>query len=342
VWATLEEQLWGILVMTRTGPSRKRSIDELLGEIDELHSCPPVVASILSATRDEDFDIRRVVDCIERDPALAASILRLVNSSYFGLANEVSSIQHAVTYVGRRTLRLAVLSFGLVDRLMEGTPASLFEDYWRRALTMACAARRCMKGVEEDDDAVYCAGLFADLGVLVLAQVEPSRYPPIYLDCPHGSDLVDAERDTFGFDHPTVTARLLSRWKFPEDVVEATANHESHSHSRSILGQAVYGASLLAEALWSPGIWKPASIEMTNLRRVLRDEFDIDVDGLISLAEYCRREFRESAELFRVNVTGDIDVEAIRREAKQLFTDAAMEAVIYVDSLESLMGKDRK
>lgn len=100
---------------------------------------------------------------------------RIPNSdSLFGLANKVSGVQHAVTYLGRRTLRIAVLSFGLVDCLMEATPAVLFEVYWRRALTMACAARLCAKGVNEDEDTAYCAGLFADLGVLVFAQTDPS------------------------------------------------------------------------------------------------------------------------------------------------------------------------
>ena len=323
--------------MTRIGPDSRRNIDDLLDEIDALHSYPPVLQQILALTRDEDFDIRRVVDCVQHEPAIAASLLRFANSSHFGLINKVANVQHALVYLGRRTLRLAVLNFGLADRLMKSTPASLFEHYWRHALTMACAARRCVNEVNGDDDTAYSAGLFADLGVLVFAQVEPSAYPPIYLGCNHGIDLVDAERRTFGFDHTTVTARLLSRWNFPANVVEATANHESYSPDRNILDQAVHTASLLAEAFWNSGIRAPSSMEMHHLRRVLQDEFDIDVDGLISLAESCRTEFRECAELFRVRVAGDIDAAAICREARQLYRDTAMDAVIHLDAIEGVI-----
>jgi HD-like signal output (HDOD) protein len=331
------KQLEGSVVMTRGGPKPSRSIDGLLDQIDELHSYPPIVQQILAETRDDDFDIRRVVACVQRDPALASSILRLVNSSYFGLANKVASVQHAMTYLGRRTLRLAVLSFGLVDRLVKATPAQLFEDYWRRELTIACAARRCAKGTEEDADTAYSAGLFADLGVLILAQVEPTTYPTLYMDCPHGLDLIGAERRQFGFDHAAVTARLLRRWKFPETAVQATANHESFSPERPVLDHAVYAGSLLAEVLWKPGTPPQGHGHMADLRRVLEDIFDTDVDGLISLAEACRTEFRQSAELFRVNVKGDIDVKAIRREAQRLYQDTAMDAVIHLDSLEGIL-----
>ena len=306
--------------MTRTGPRRKPNIDERIDAVDKLHSYPPIVQKILSVISDEDFDIRRVVGYIKRDPALAASILRLVNSSHFGLANKVSGVQHAVTYLGRRTLRIAVLSFGLVDRLMEATPAVLFEVYWRRALTMACAARLCAKGVNEDEDTAYCAGLFADLGVLVFAQTDPSGYPSLYLNHLHSIDLIDAEREVFGYDHAAVTARLLSRWKFPANIVDAVADYQSYRPGRDILVQSIHAASLLAELLWTSD-----SQQLPALQCVLRDEFDREIDDLISLAYHCETEFLESAELFHIDVPGGINVETIRRDAQRLLTDTAVE-----------------
>lgn len=308
-------------------------IDRLLDGVERLHTSPAVAQKVLSLTSDPYFEVPEIVDCLEKDPALAASILRLINSSHFGLSNKVSSIQFAVTYLGRHSLRLAVLSFGLVDGLMRAAPATLFDDYWRRALTMALASRLCFEQDGGQQDVAFSAGLFADLGVLVFAQTDPKGYTSAYLRHDHHGQLVRIEREMFGFDHAAVSARLLARWAFPPELTEAVANHQCESAEGGRLGLAVFAASLLAEVLWVPE--RP---HMAQLQRVLQNHFQRDVDGLISLALDCKSAFAECAALFQVNVpAGDVDAQSLRREAQRQFELAAIDVSLELDTLEAIV-----
>lgn len=312
-----------------------KDIDRLLDGIERLHSSPAVAQKVLSLTSDPYFEVAEVVDCLEKDPALAASVLRLINSSHFGLLHKVSSIQFAVTYLGRHSLRLAVLGFALVDGLMRSAPAVLFDDYWRRALTMALASRLCYENEGSNQDVAFSAGLFADLGVLVFAQNAPDSYPAVYLGYDHHDDLVSVEQEMFGFDHTAVSAGLLKRWNFPEHLIEAVALHQSgpESHDAPLLHKTVHAASLLAQVLWVPD-----SPHMATLQTILQDDFGRNIDGLISLAVDCKTQFADCADLFRVNVSSEeIDADALRREAERQFHLAAIDASLELDTLEAIV-----
>jgi HD-like signal output (HDOD) protein len=312
-----------------------KDIDRLLDGIERLHTSPAVAQRVLSLTSDPYFEVTEVVECLERDPALAASVLRLINSSHFGLLHKVSSIQYAVTYLGRHSLRLAVLGFALVDGLMRSAPAVLFDDYWRRALTMALASRLCFDDEAASQDVAFSAGLFADLGVLVLAQDAPEGYPAIYLGHDHHDDLVSVEKEMFGFDHAAVSARLLQRWNFPDHLIDAVALHQSspESEDEPLLNKAVHAASLLAQILWVP-----QSPHVATLQSILQSDFNRDIDGLISLAVECKNQFADCASLFRVNVSsGEFDAAALRHEAERQFHLAAIDASLELDTLEAIV-----
>ncbi len=281
-------------------------------------------------TRDPYFEIAEVVKCLEHDPPLAGSILRLVNSSHFGLAHQVSSIQQAVAYLGRRALRLAVISFGLVKNLTSDAPGELYSLYWRRSLTMACAARLCAKRIDVDADEAFTAGLLADLGMLVLAQVHADEYVRLANDHPDPEELVEAERACYGYDHAAVTARLLKKWHLPEELIEATSDHHRLQRSGSPLTQLVYVSHVFAEILWTP-----AGGHMKAFQALLAELFEIDIDGLLDLALDCQQAVNESAEIFQVKLAGEIDVDAVQDEARRQFESAAIMATLDLDSLEA-------
>jgi hypothetical protein len=232
-------------------------------------------------------------------------------------------------------LRLAVLGFALVDGLMRSAPAVLFEDYWRRALTMALASRLCFQIRNSQQDVAFSAGLFADLGVLVFAQEARDTYPTIYLNHDHHQDLIAVEQEMFGFDHAAVSASLLKRWNFPQPLIDAVAQHQTGPESTEdpFLNKAVYAASLLAQVLWVP-----ESRHMATLQSILQDDFGLDTDGLISLAVDCKNQFHDCAAMFRVDVSAEeIDAAALRREAERQFHLAAIDASLELDTLESIV-----
>lgn len=115
--------------------------------------------------------------------------------------------------IGQRSLRLIALTFGIVDTLTRGVNAELYQRFWKRALCMSSVASRLSR--ERDDvicDDVYTAGLLADIGMLVFAQVHGEHYAIFSQKFVHGPELIESERCEFGVAHPYLGARLLERW----------------------------------------------------------------------------------------------------------------------------------
>lgn len=309
------------------------SLDLFLNRLDKLHSSPTIALRVMQLTRDPEFDVNTVAESLELDPALSASILRLVNSSYYGLVDEVTNLRHALTYLGRRSLRLAVLSFGLVKTLVSGAPAQFHQTYWKRSLTMAAAARECAKMMDDnlvDPDTAFATGLIADLGMLAIAQLETEKYISIAEEPDHTIDLVQRERAEFGFDHMAVSQRLMTRWQLPEELVEAVGNHHTYLPAAAPLNHVALVANLITEVIWTP-----VCPYMQPLQQVLVRQLGLGIDDLITLVLATQKSIEEGSDIFGVQLQGEIDLESVERQARELFKVAAIEMADDLDSIEA-------
>jgi len=314
-----------------TEAQRGAALDEFLNRLDKLHSSPTIALRVMEITRNPEFEMRSVVECLELDPALSASILRLVNSSYYGLADEVCNVRHALTYLGRRSLRLAVLSFGLVKTLVDGAPAKFHQYYWKRSLTMAAAARECAKlvrGQQVDADTAFTTGLIADIGMLAFAQLETDPYVEIAGEPDHTVSLPKLERGEFGFDHMAVSQRLMTRWELPEDLVDAVGSHHTYLPISAPLNHVALVANLIAEVIWTP-----ACPYMQPLQQVMNRQLGLGIDDLISLVIDTRAAVEENAAIFGVSLQEEIDVDAVEQQAREQFRLAAQDLAKHPESL---------
>ncbi len=311
------------------------AMDGLIDHVDRLHSAPHVVSQVLRLLQDDDYRVCELVACLQADPALASSILRLVNSSYFGLARHTGNLQQAVSFLGSRSLRLAVLSFGLLKQLAKDTPALVYQDFWRRSLTMASVGARLAGGhMMMLAGEAYSAGLLADIGVLLLAQTETASYVKLYERAGHSLMLIESERERYGFHHGQLGARLLHRWNLPASLTDAVANHYMRPTSRDPLARITHIADLMADALWTP-----ESPRVNEARTLVESECQIDLDGFITLAVECKQAIEENARTFQVSLASSIDCDALLEQARRQYMDAAMEAAIDWDSLAELESR---
>lgn len=257
------------------------AIDQLISRIGQLHASPTVAQKVLQLTRDPEFEIREVAACLEQDPALAVRILRVVNSSRYGLARQVSNIRQATAYLGQRSLRMFAITFALVETLASRSNSPLSKNYWPRAITMAStAALLCETHQLDCQDDAYTSGLLADMGILILAQLESKRYEPLFESHEHGTPLLKAEQDEFAFTHPLLGARLLQVWEVPDSIVSAVANHHQPESQGDALSRVVQTADLLASAINHP---TPESLVLSEIR--LQQDFDMDREAFGSFIE---------------------------------------------------------
>lgn len=199
------------------------TIDRLITRAGQLCTLPAVAMKVLELTSDPQVDTRALKQCLENDPALTSKVLRVVNSSLFGLSREVSDLNQALALLGTKPLKLLVLGFSLPSGLFNGVEQHTLGWYWRHALTKAVAAREIAETAwSQSGDEAFVASLLQDLGLLLLIQ----QLGPPYIDFlekvrAQGGDLLALEAAAMGFDHTAVTSRLLGSWGLPENLVEA-------------------------------------------------------------------------------------------------------------------------
>ncbi|MCB0115042.1 MAG: HDOD domain-containing protein, partial [Caldilineaceae bacterium] len=148
-------------------------LQRLVARMKGLPVLPTVLAELMSAITSSGQSLRRVGDIIQRDMGLAAKVLQLVNSPYFGLVSEVRDVQHAATLLGLDALQNLVLAAG-VFRELEGlnVPASLLERLLDHSLAVAAVARSIAQDVglsAAGADHAFLGGVLHDVGKLLLA-----------------------------------------------------------------------------------------------------------------------------------------------------------------------------
>lgn len=195
----------------------------------DLYSLPAVAMKVLELTGSPKVDVRALKECIENDPALTSRILRVVNSSLFGLPREICDLNQALALLGIKPLKLLVLGFSLPGNMLSGVEAAVLGRYWRRALTRAVAARELSDVLwRRDGDEAFIAGLLLDVGVLVLVRDLGEPYVR-FLDRVYAErrSLAELERGSLGFTHVQLSAGLLRGWNLPETIVGAIGASEN-------------------------------------------------------------------------------------------------------------------
>lgn len=200
-------------------------LDQLVQHAQQLYSLPAVAMQVLELTRHPRVDVAALKDCIENDPALTAKLLRVTNSSLFGLSRQVTDLNQALALLGTKPLKLLVLGFSLPKALLAEVESHVLSSYWQYALTKAVAAREFGSQFwpEQADDA-FTAGLLQDLGVLALIQVIGQPFLDLYAQAfTQGWDLCELESSSIGFQHRALSGRMMEDWGLPESIVRVVA-----------------------------------------------------------------------------------------------------------------------
>jgi HD-like signal output (HDOD) protein len=317
-------------------PSLDQEFDRILAQVERVRTSAGVAHRVLRLIDDPDFETQQVVALLETDTALATQILQLVNSSYFGLPRQVASLRQAVICLGPRTLRLALLNYGVLQCLATGLPPDLREELLRHSLTAALVAETLLKRRDaEHADEAYCAGLIMDVGILAMLQAKLPNYRELLLDLRLAPKLAGAERDAYGFDHAQLGARLLTHWNLPPGIIDAVArHHEPPRRTDADLRTAVQVAALVAEALWLP-----QSPRVDEARRLLGEHYDYNIDAFIDLAVMCKEWLSEHATILNLHLRSEINIDQLRQRAMERFVAESVATAVECDGITSLLDQ---
>jgi len=200
-------------------------VEQIASRAAALYSRPTVALEIVQLTSEPQVDPRLLKDLLEKDPALTCKILRVVNSSFFGLRREVADLNQALNLLGNKPLRMLVLGFSLPDELFAEMAAEQLQWYWRTTLTRAVAARQLATELwGELGDEAFIVGLMHDIGILALLREFGQPYAKLLSRViEQRSDLAALERDSLGFNHVELSAALMKHWHLPQRLIDAVA-----------------------------------------------------------------------------------------------------------------------
>ena len=237
------------------------AIRDAVGGVSSLPVVPALYLELQNTLRDPRSDLKKVAGVVERDIAMSAKLLQLVNSAFFGVRSAngapIASVEQAVMLLGMNTvqhLTLASAVFAAYDVRDDffGFSLTLLQQH---ALLAARIATRLLTTKQEREEA-FVSALLHDAGKLVLA----SRFPEVYRRLSmqatrEGLPLTLLESAEFGTSHPEVGAYLFGIWGLPTVVVEAVAFHHDPSaagRGRFDVGGAVHIADVLAHEMTTP------------------------------------------------------------------------------------------
>jgi len=200
-----------------------------VGRIDALPSAPDAYWALTRAMLQANVSAQDIAGIVEQDPAMSAKVLQLINSAYFSLAHETTSIHSAVTYLGLDLLKGLALT-SQVFALAERQPAGLsLEAVQRRSLISARIAKRCVVDPALAEEA-FTIGIVHDIGHIILALAFPREYATVTAAAHHsGVPSHHTEKAVFGVSHTEAGAYLLGIWGLPFRIVETVAYHHAPS-----------------------------------------------------------------------------------------------------------------
>ncbi|MCZ7585957.1 MAG: HDOD domain-containing protein [Deltaproteobacteria bacterium] len=212
------------------------NILEILRQVRDLPSLPQVVHRVMEVMDDARSSVKDVAKALEDDPAMTAKVLRISNSAYYGVRQEITSVSFAISRMGFNEIRNLVVSTGVLGAVKDrGTGSLDYERFWRHCLIVALAAKvvhakspSAPAFSKTTENPYFVAGLLHDIGILVLDQFMSTVYREV-LDHVTTNMLVlqEAEQAVLGSAHGDVGAFLCGRWNLPDNVRKTVLGHHA-------------------------------------------------------------------------------------------------------------------
>ncbi len=212
--------------------SARERVELNLSQLDRLPTLPAVAAHLLAATTSDRTSARHVVELIESDAAVTASVLRFARRADLGIRPQAITIPRAVTLLGFNTVRNLVLCVQLYEAFRKpdenDRAAEIRRGLWLHTFAVACTAQMIGEHVGDSKlgGQAFICGLLHDIGKIALDACMPKGYARVVDRVTRKRVCIcNVERETFGLDHTIAGKRLAIRWDLPEAVVECTWLH---------------------------------------------------------------------------------------------------------------------
>ena len=262
------------------------SVNPQLRSLDiDIPSQPQSLVKLSLLMAEEDMNLQAAAALIETDMALAAAVMKAVNSSLYGLKGRVQSVHQAISYLGMREVAAITFEMGLRAAF---PPTAELEPVWERAARRGLLMGRLASRLSLDAWGAHSAGLFEECGKAVLFRHAPDHYRAMLRATTDDGDLVVLEHAGFGVSHDALGAALCESWGLGAAAVASVRHHVHAQATRQLPEQAqrraICALSVIAHALEGA----PDALDETAL--AVAPQADLDATLLLRAARQAREE----------------------------------------------------
>jgi putative nucleotidyltransferase with HDIG domain len=276
--------------------------DLLIERITDLPALPFVVAQSLSLMESDTLSADMLAQTLESDHALTAKILRVANSAFYGLPQEIFTVRDAIIVVGFEAVRSVAISAAAISGLWVHDELFIAHKFWMHSLGCALFSEAVAKRLRNvKPEAAFTLGILHDVGRIVLIQHLPEKYREVMeLMKSKRMYLWKAELEVLGFHHGEIGSRLADRWHLPPVYSEAIRYHHEPEaaekegalahllalcDSMSHTAYPVDRLDRFTQPLYR-GLWEPLKLDEATIRSLLnkRDSFHERSRSFIEIA----------------------------------------------------------
>jgi len=312
-----------IQAQTRPDPASTQAAVQRICSSKALPAVPAVALKTIEMCNDPDVNLGRLAKLVSSDPALAAKMLQLANSSFSAARTKVSTVRDSVVRLGLKVTRITVLAFSLAAETRRKKPGGFSIDYfWRYALTTANGARLLAETVHpaSSDDA-FAAGLMQDIGVLALQCAAPEAYAEVLQRqrAEPTAELWEIETDILGLTHMDVGSCLLRSWRLPSDITDPIAHHHRPitDDMAKLPAKTLEMTRFLTLAANVARLFNETGKGITHETLMLRgrEEFGLSEETMTGILERVQSAVSDTLRLFTIRPTTTPSYEDIKAQA---------------------------
>lgn len=267
----------------------KREAEHIAQEMD-IPPCPAILARFKQEFNSPHPDLRRLGALIGSDIGLAATVLKTVNSPFYGLAKKATSVEQALSILGLRA-SANLISGLLLRRAFPAGSGPALDHFWAKSTHiagLAAAIAAQLKGIPRDEAHTYV--LFRDCGMLVMLR-KFAQYADLmqHGEAISGAQLTRVEDTRFHFNHARVACALARSWSLPEPLCEAILRHhdfallQGSATERNAADRRLVAFGLLAEQIAALQLNQGLCPDWASGEQFVLDTLGIAPDAIVEL-----------------------------------------------------------
>jgi len=301
--------------MNTNKPTEMANCARHIKEDDNLLALPQAIARIIELTDKEEVGIEKLSEIISGDSALTGRLLRIANSPFYGLTGRVGGVHQATMVLGMTTVKCLALSAAIFDPSMVSSKTGIdVENFYGNIISVATTCRKlALECNYHSPEEAFTCGLLYDIGTLYFMHHYPDIFGEMLKKAAKSGNIIDEEKIAFGISHPEVGRLIAEKWRLPEEIVSAIANHYTCGNAGSkLLDDIVRLAVALNREVVAPSD-QYIEDKITKIS-IISERIGLNADKLDKITSLIAKETLEFANLIDINIGS---IETILTRANQ-------------------------